>query len=108
MVGHFPVEVNRNDEPILLAGAAAASSKPAKMRAFYSGTDTLAVPVNSRPDPAEWSKGWIHAIYGDAEGTTNIFRNYWSNQATGLINDVPGEIMLSPNLWGEVKLEAAP
>ena len=39
-------------------------------------------------------------IYGDAEGTTNIFRNYWSNQATGLVNDVPGEIMLTPNLWG--------
>lgn len=47
-------------------------------------------------------------IYGDADGTTNIFRNYWSNQATGLINDVPGEIMLTPNLWGTVTLEAQP
>jgi len=41
-------------------------------------------------------------IYGDGEGTTNIFRNYWSNEATGLVNDVPGEIMLTPNLWGGV------
>ena len=47
-------------------------------------------------------------IYGDAEGTTNIFRNYWSNQATGLVNDVPGEIMLTPNLWGNATLEIAP
>lgn len=47
-------------------------------------------------------------IYGDAEGTTNIYRNYWSNQATGLVNDVPGEIMLTPNLWGEATLEIAP
>ena len=47
-------------------------------------------------------------VYGDAEGTTNIFRNYWSNQATGLINDVPGEIMLNPNLWGDVTLEIVP
>jgi hypothetical protein len=47
-------------------------------------------------------------IYGDAEGTTNIFRNYWSNQATGLVNDVPGEIMLTPNLWGDATLEIAP
>ena len=47
-------------------------------------------------------------IYGDAEGTTNIFRNYWSNHATGLINDVPGEIMLAPNLWGKTTLEIAP
>ena len=47
-------------------------------------------------------------IYGDADGTTNIFRNYWSNQATGLVNDVPGEIMLTPNLWGKATLETAP
>ncbi len=50
-------------------------------------------------------KGDFGIIYGDADGTTNIFRNYWSNQATGLVNDVPGEIMLAPNLWGEVVLE---
>jgi hypothetical protein len=47
-------------------------------------------------------------IYGDAAGTTNIFRNYWSNQATGLVNDVPGEIMLTPNLWGDATLEVEP
>jgi hypothetical protein len=47
-------------------------------------------------------------IYGDAEGTTNVFRNYWSNQATGLVNDVPGEIMLAPNLWGDITLEIGP
>lgn len=50
-------------------------------------------------------RGDFGIIYGDAGGTTNIFRNYWSNQATGLINDVPGEIMLSPNLWGDITLE---
>jgi hypothetical protein len=27
-------------------------------------------------------------------------RVYWANQATGLVNDVPGEIMATPNLWG--------
>ena len=47
-------------------------------------------------------------IYGDASGSTNIFRNYWSNQATGLVNDVPGEIMLTPRLWGEVTFEKRP
>jgi hypothetical protein len=29
-----------------------------------------------------------------------MLRSYWSNQATMLVNDVPGEIMLVPNLWG--------
>jgi hypothetical protein len=53
-------------------------------------------------------RGDFGIIYGDAEGTANIFRNYWSNQATGLINDVPGEIMLSPNLWGDINMEALP
>jgi hypothetical protein len=52
-------------------------------------------------------RGDFGIIYGDADGTTNIYRNYWANQATALINDVPGEIMLSPNMWGDITLEAA-
>ncbi len=44
-------------------------------------------------------------IYGDAAGTVDLFRNYWANGATGLVNDVPGEIMLTPNLWGDLTLE---
>ncbi|MGE9290523.1 MAG: FlgD immunoglobulin-like domain containing protein, partial [Puniceicoccales bacterium] len=51
-------------------------------------------------------RGDVGVIYGDAEGTINVFRNYWSNQATGLVNDVPGEIMLHPNLWGEIRFPA--
>jgi hypothetical protein len=44
-------------------------------------------------------------IYGDPDGTINMLRSYWANPATGLVNDVPGEIMLSPNLWGTVRFE---
>lgn len=47
-------------------------------------------------------RGDFGVIYGDAAGTQNVFRNYWSNQVTGLVNDVPGEIMLTPNLWGKI------
>ena len=47
-------------------------------------------------------RGDFGVIYGDAEGTIDIFRNYWSNKSTGLVNDVPGEIMLTPNLWSEI------
>lgn len=53
-------------------------------------------------------RGDFGVIYGDAAGTINTFRNYWSNQATGLVSDVPGEIMLSPNLWGHLNFSAAP
>lgn len=42
-------------------------------------------------------------IFGDPDGTINMLRSYWSNQNTMLVNDVPGEIMLSPSLWGTVK-----
>ena len=38
-------------------------------------------------------------------GTTTIARQYWSNKSTGLVNDVPGEADLSPNLWGTFVLE---
>jgi hypothetical protein len=47
-------------------------------------------------------RGDFGVIYGDAAGTVNLFRNYWANPATGLVNDVPGEILLTPALWGDI------
>ena len=44
-------------------------------------------------------------IYGDRDGTINTLRSYWANQATMLVNDVPGEIMLHPDRWGIVRFE---
>jgi len=41
--------------------------------------------------------------FGDAGGTDTNLRSYWSNQSTGLVDDIPGEVMLCPNLWGAVK-----
>jgi hypothetical protein len=43
--------------------------------------------------------------YGDADGTDTNLRSHWSNTSTGLVDDIPGEIMLSPNLWGWLKLQ---
>jgi hypothetical protein len=45
-------------------------------------------------------------IFGDPDGTVNMLRSYWANQNTMLVSDVPGEIMLSPNLWGMVRFGA--
>ena len=50
-------------------------------------------------------KGDFGVVYGDDKGTINFLRNYWSNKATGLVNDVPGEIMLSPVNWGTIKFK---
>lgn len=41
MVGQFSLEVNRKDEPAVRRRPPPSSSKPAEMRPFYSGTDTL-------------------------------------------------------------------
>ncbi len=48
-------------------------------------------------------RGDFGVVYGDREGTMNLSRFYWSNKATGLVNDVPGETMLTPQNWGEIK-----
>jgi hypothetical protein len=58
--------------------------------------------LNLTPTKGQKLRGDFGVIYGDPAGTTNVFRNYWSNQSTGLVNDVPGEIMLTPNLWSDL------
>ena len=47
--------------------------------------------------------GDFGVIYGDSAGSMNLLRSYWSNKATGLVNDVPGEIMITPRMWGSLK-----
>ena len=49
-------------------------------------------------------RGDVGVLFGDG-GTQTISRQYWSNKATGLVNDVPGEADLSPRLWGTFTLE---
>jgi hypothetical protein len=47
-------------------------------------------------------RGDFGVIFGDDKGTVNLARLYWSNKATGLVNDVPGEMMPEPGRWGTV------
>ena len=46
----------------------------------------------------------IGTLFGDPQGTATALRSYWANQNTGLVSDVPGEIMLFPNLWGSMSM----
>src|SRR5450432_92105 len=48
MVGQFSLEVNRKDEPAVCRRPLLPSSKPAEMRAFYSGTDILHLGNHSK------------------------------------------------------------
>jgi sugar lactone lactonase YvrE len=54
--------------------------------------------------PAQSIRADFGVTYGDAGGTDTNLRSYWSNQSTGLVDDIPGEIMLSPDLWGQLEL----
>ena len=71
---------------------------------------TASIPLANLGLPATGSvslKGDFGVIYGDDAGTIDLLRSHWSNQVTGLVNDVPGEIMINPKLWGTLRLEEA-
>ncbi len=46
----------------------------------------------------------LGAVYSDAKGDNRAARVYWSNKATGLVADVPGEILATPNQWGTAEV----
>jgi hypothetical protein len=50
-------------------------------------------------------RGDLGVLGADSGGTTTISRRYWCNKSTGLVNDVPGEADLTPDLWGEFELQ---
>ena len=56
------------------------------------------------PDKAATFKADF-GILSDSSGGATQVRTYWANQATGIVSDVPSEIMLTPGLWGDVKFE---
>lgn len=57
------------------------------------------------PQAGQTIRGDLGFLRGTGGETTQ--RLYWSNKATGLTNDVPGEAELSPNLWGQWQFVAA-
>ncbi len=59
--------------------------------------------VGLNPSAGLSVSGDIGILRGSAGETRQ--RLYWHNKATGLVNDVPGEAMLTPRLWGTWKFE---
>jgi hypothetical protein len=57
------------------------------------------------PAPGLTLKGDVGILFADSGGTTTVSRQYWSNKATGLVNDIPGEAELTPKLWGQFLLK---
>ena len=68
----------------------------------------VAVPwsdLGVKPTPGLRCSGDVGVLSADPGGTTTVSRHYWSNKATGLVNDVPGEADLTPALWGSFVLK---
>ncbi len=68
---------------------------------------TAIVPLAALGVTADELKG-VHTgdfgvIFGDNKGTVNMSRSYWSNKATGLVSDVPGEIIPPVHNWGKIE-----
>jgi hypothetical protein len=55
-----------------------------------------------KPQPGKSYKIDFGILSADSSGSRTQVRTYWANQNTGLVSDVPGEIMLTPGLWGDV------
>jgi len=47
-------------------------------------------------------RGDFGVTFGDASGRRTRLRAYWSNQHTGIVEDVVYELMLEPQYWGEL------
>lgn len=56
-----------------------------------------------RPAPDLKLRGDFGVTFGDASGKRTRLRTYWSNQHTGIVEDVVFELMLEPQYWGELE-----
>ncbi|MBA3683754.1 MAG: hypothetical protein H0W72_00685 [Planctomycetes bacterium] len=50
-------------------------------------------------------RGDLGATHGDPAGSRTRLRTYWSNQSTGLVDDVVFELKPTPQHWGTIVLE---
>jgi len=57
------------------------------------------------PAPGLTIGGDVGVTFNEASGTRTKLRSYWSNQHTGLVDDVVFELQLSPQFWGTFTFE---
>ncbi|EAQ81697.1 FlgD immunoglobulin-like domain containing protein [Blastopirellula marina] len=53
--------------------------------------------------PGTTYRGDFGVTFGDPTGHETQLRSYWANPSTMLVDDIPGEIMLHPIMWGEIE-----
>jgi hypothetical protein len=73
------------------------------------GLFEMSIPLSVlglKPEAGKSIRGDIGLLRGN--GFQTLQRVYWQNKATGLISDVPGEAMLTPQLWGRLQFVVQP
>ena len=73
------------------------------------GIFEMSVPLSVlglKPEAGMSIRGDVGLLRGN--GFQTMQRVYWQNKATGLTSDVPGEAMLTPQLWGRLQFVAGP
>jgi hypothetical protein len=73
------------------------------------GLFEMSIPLSVlglKPEAGKSIRGDIGLLRGN--GFQTMQRVYWQNKATGLISDVPGEAMLTPQLWGRLQFAVTP
>jgi hypothetical protein len=58
-----------------------------------------------KPAPGLTLRGDFGVTHGDKSGTDTVLRTYWSNQATGIVNDEVFELKMEPKNWGELTFQ---
>jgi hypothetical protein len=58
-----------------------------------------------KPQPGKSYKIDFGILSADSSGQSTMVRTYWANQNTGIVSDVPSEIMLAPGLWGNAQFK---
>ncbi len=71
-------------------------------------TVEVAIPLtalNLKPAPKLSLRGDVGVTHADPAGVRTRLRTYWSNQSTGLVDDIVFELQPTPANWGEFLFE---
>lgn len=102
------VTFDRVDDVSAQIELAAGGEKDVKKKGEH-GLFEMSVPLSLlglKPEAGKSIKGDVGLLRGN--GFQTMQRVYWQNKATGLTSDVPGEAMLTPQLWGKLQFVVTP
>ena len=71
-------------------------------------TVEAAIPLSAlglKARPGLTITGDLGVTHGDKGGKDTALRSYWSNQATGIVNDEVFELKMEPKNWGRLEFK---